>query len=366
VLALAGLTLAIWSYLTLLHGRFWLTAPRLPDARELASWPAVAVVVPARDEEEMVARTLPALAAQDYPGRFRLLLVDDNSTDGTAAVAGAVPRCTLLRGTATPSGWAGKVWALQQGLCLVHSDFPAEFILFTDADILHPADSLRRLVSHAMQDHRDTVSLMARLRCESPAERWLIPAFVYFFAQLYPFRRVNSRRLPTAAAAGGCLLVRTASLPPSGLESMREALIDDVATARLVRANGGQPWLGYTSEVLSLRAYPHVSDIWSMVSRSAWVQLRRSWLLLSGTVLGLLLVYTTPVVLTFATGGTPRWLGLAAWALMAATFVPISRLYRRPALSGLALPLIALTYSAMTIDSARRGGAAWKGRPPPS
>lgn len=370
---LCGVVATVWAYLVAAHGRFWLTRPRLPAPRTpaAAALPALAVVVPARDEALLLPATLPTLARQDYPGVLRIVVVDDCSADGTAAAAAAVAGVQVILGVPTPASWAGKVWALQQGYEAAADPGPAaprpaaEYVLFTDADISHPAGSLEALVDLAERERLDVVSLMARLHCRSLAERLLVPAFVYFFAQLYPFRRVGSARHRTAGAAGGCLLVRRRALDAAGgLHAVHDALIDDVAIGRRVKRCGGRLWLGFTDSVRSVRVYRGTRDIWRMVTRSAWVQLRRSWLLLAGTVAGLLVVYAAPVVLTVLAPGPARSLAAAAWALMTISYVPVLRLYGRSPLWALTLPPVALAYLAMTVHSALAGGAAWKGRRP--
>jgi hopene-associated glycosyltransferase HpnB len=377
----APAALLIWCYIAVGHGWFWRTDVRLPPAQWSGDWPAVAVVVPARNEAAVLPATLPALLAQDYPGPSLIVLVDDRSTDGTAevarrAAAAAGHEMTVLTGSETPGGWTGKLWALQQGVAAAEPMSP-ELILFTDADIAHPPDSLRRLVAVAQAGKLDVVSLMALLPAEQRWERLLIPAFVYFFAQLYPFRRVNRPAARTAAAAGGCLLVRDSTLRRAGgLERIRGAVIDDVALARLIKRSPGRIWLGLASQVRSCRPYPHLADVWNMVARSAFTQLRYSYAMVALTVIGLTLTYLVPPVATvagaigLATGAGPAasvalGAGLAAWGLMAATYVPMLRHHRRHAVESLLLPLAAGLYLLMTVDSARRhlrGGSEWKGR----
>jgi hopene-associated glycosyltransferase HpnB len=369
LLVLAAVSLLAWVYLTVGHGRFWDTSVRLPGGRDPERWPDVVVVVPARNERELLPRTLPTLLAQDYPGRLRVLLVDDASDDGTGEVAAGLG-AEVVRGGGPPAGWAGKVAAMAAGLAA--AGVP-ELVLFTDADIAHPPGSVRRLVRASHGARLDLVSQMVRLRAHGWWERVVVPAFVYFFAQLYPFPRVNRPAARTAAAAGGCMLVRRAApVEAGGLEPLRDALIDDVALGRLLkhRPGGGRIWLGLSDDIESVRPYPRLADLWQMVSRSAYTQLRYSPLLLLGTVLGLLLVYVVPVVgvVAGALAGDPVLLAVAgaAWLLMSVTYLPMLRLYRLGWWRAPALPLVALLYLAMTVDSAwrhRRGrGGAWKGR----
>ncbi|MFE2726419.1 glycosyltransferase [Kitasatospora sp. NPDC059327] len=374
LLWIAVLSLLVWLWLTCCHGLFWRTDVRLPPRRPPARWPQVAVVVPARDEAEVLPLSLPSLLAQKYPGRARVILVDDHSSDGTGALAAALGRAEGLELTVTtppplPPGWTGKLWALRHGIELAGPD--AEYLLLTDADIAHGPDSLAELVAAAESDRRDLVSQMARLRVETGWERLIVPAFVYFFAQLYPFRRGNRPGARTAAAAGGCSLVRREALERAGgVAAIRGAVIDDVSLARVVKATGGRIWLGLADQVDSVRPYPRLGQLWRMVSRSAYAQLRHSPLLLAGTVAGLALVYLVPPTATVAglvTGhAAVAAAGGAAWALMTGTFLPMLRYYRQPAPAALLLPFTASLYLLMTVDSAVRHwrglGTRWKGR----
>jgi hopene-associated glycosyltransferase HpnB len=367
----AGVAALAWLWLVLARGLFWRTDLRLPPAAQPARWPSVAVVVPARDEAAVLPASLPGLLAQDYPGPVRVLLVDDGSGDGTGAVArrlgaaGRVPLTVLSPGP-PPPGWAGKPWALRAG---VEAAGDVDLLLFTDADIAHPPGSLTALVRASAG--LDLVSLLARLRTRTGWERLLIPAFGYFFAMLYPPRWSNRPGTRTAAAAGGCVLVRPAALRRAGgIEAIRGAIIDDVALARAVKRAGGRTWLGLAADVRSVRPYPRLADLWHMVARSAYTQLRHSPLLLAGTVLGLAVLFGVPpaaAVVGAATGSVPLLAaGLAAWLLMAASYLPTLRYHRLPAGGAVLLPVAAGLYVAMTIDSARRhragAGAAWKGR----
>ena len=386
-MALSALSLAIWIYLWLGWGRFWQTKIDTP-ARWDGSWPAVAVIVPARNEADVLPASLPTLLSFDYSGELRVLLVDDNSDDGTGEIArkiardlGREERLTVLRGEALPAGWTGKLWAMEQGV-RARGGKGDEFVLFTDADIAYPPEKLRRLVARALRDDLDLVSLMVRLRTQSFWERLLIPAFVYFFALLYPFSRVNDARSRTAAAAGGCLLVRRKALEAAGgLSTLRGALIDDCTLARRIkdggRAQGGRLRLALASETVSLRAYGTLEEIWAMVARTAFVQLRFSLPLLAATVAGMLLVFIVPPAaallgagyLLTAPGEEAVILaatGVGGWGLMTRTFVPMVRYYGGPLRHAPLLPFTALLYTLMTLDSARRfllgRGGMWKGR----
>ncbi|CAL9618174.1 hypothetical protein SUDANB13_05773 [Streptomyces sp. enrichment culture] len=370
------MSLAAWLWLLLFQGWFWRTDVRLPASRDPDGWPDVCVVVPARDEAAVLPASLPSLLAQDYPGRAEVLLVNDGSTDGTGDLArelarrrGGLPLTVVTPGE-PPSGWTGKLWAVRHGMELARARDP-EYLLLTDADIAHAPDSLRRLVSAARTGGFDLVSQMARLRVESLWERLVVPAFVYFFAQLYPFRRIARPGSRTAAAAGGCVLLRAGAAERARIpDAVRNAVIDDVAVARAVKRSGGRVWLGLADGVDSVRPYPRLRDLWRMVSRSAYAQLRHSPLLLVGTVAGLVLVYLVPpaaVAVGAAAGSVPCALpGGAAWLVMTGTYVPMLRYYRQPLWLAPLLPVTAFLYLLMTVDSAvqhRRGrGAAWKGR----
>ena len=375
-LVLASAGLAAWLYLVLAHGGFWRASAR--DGRgELpspAAWPDVVAVVPARDEAEVVGATIRSLLAQDYPGAFAVVLVDDQSQDGTAAAAqgaaaavGAAHRLTVLSGQARPPGWSGKVWAMHQGVEHVEGlASRSRYILFTDADIVYERAALRELVAEAEAEHLVLTSRMAKLRCKSLAERLFIPAFVFFFQMLYPFAWVNRPDRATAAAAGGCMLVRAEALRAAGgIASIRSALIDDCALGRRMKAVGPIR-LALTEQALSLRPYPQVADIRRMVARSAYDQLGYSPLWLAGTIVGLTLIYVAPPLIALAGSGLARLLAALAWAMMMLAFLPMLRFYRLSPLWALALPGVALAYMAFTLDSAyqhaRGRGGLWKGR----
>lgn len=369
-------SLAAWLWLLLCQGFFWRTDLRLPPSTEPAHWPDVCVVVPARDEAAVLPDSLPSLLAQDYPGRAEVFLVDDGSSDGTGEVAralaarhGGLPLTVGSPGE-PPAGWTGKLWAVRHGIGLARARGP-EFLLLTDADIAHEPDSLRGLVAAAHTGGFDLVSQMARLRVASAWERLVVPAFVYFFAQLYPFRRIAKKGSRTAAAAGGCVLLRTAAAERARIpDAIRQAVIDDVSLARAVKRSGGHIWLGLAERVDSVRPYPRLADLWRMVSRSAYAQLRHNPLVLLGTVLGLALVYLVPPAALCAgllAGSAPTaLLGGLAWAVMTGTYLPMLRYYRQRWWLAPLLPFTAFLYLLMTVDSAvrhyRGRGAAWKGR----
>jgi hopene-associated glycosyltransferase HpnB len=374
MIALSAVCLLIWIGLALWHGRFWQV--RFPaGCAEPAHWPQVVAVLPARDEADLIDRALAALLQQDYPGLFHVILVDDHSTDATAGVAACTAgrlalqeRLTLVAARELPAGWAGKVWAQSEGLAAQRQHFPgARYVFLTDADILHDARALRRLVARAEAGQLVLTSLMVRLRCTSLAEKALIPAFVFFFAMLYPFSRINDSRSRVAAAAGGCMLARTDALADiGGFAAIRDQIIDDCALAAQMKRQGPIR-LDLARDSYSLRAYEDWSGIWNMVARSAYTQLRCSPWRLAGTVLGMLLVYLLPPVLGSALAPTPAgWTALSAWLVMMAIYLPMLRYYRRAPIWAPALPLVALFYLGATIASgwryARARGGQWKGR----
>jgi hopene-associated glycosyltransferase HpnB len=386
---IAAIVLAIWLYLIAARGGFWHAAERddegaLPAITPppLLQWPPVTAVVPARDEAETAGETIASLLRQDYRGPFHVVLVDDQSRDGTARVGreaasalGAGGRLNVISGRPLPAGWTGKLWAQNQGIehaaeFGVNAPNPPNYLLLTDADIVFAPGALSALVARAEQEDLVLNSLMVKLRCKSFAERMFVPAFVFFFQMLYPFAWVNDPCRATAAAAGGCMLVKREALKAAGgLAAIRGALIDDCALAKLLKARGPIA-LALTDNAHSLRAYPSIGEIRHMVARTAYAQLRYSPLLLAGAVVGLALTYLAPVVLALFADGFAQFFGLFAWALMACAFRPILRFY---GVSGLrswmwaaALPAIAAMYMAFTLDSAyqhaRGRGGMWKGR----
>jgi hopene-associated glycosyltransferase HpnB len=370
---LAVIMLATWFYLLGARGAFWLDSVN-DSARSAtpASWPAIGVVIPARNEAECIGDSIGSVLQQDYPGELNVILVDDDSSDGTADIArravvpGGRPLSIVTSGP-LPAGWTGKLWALNRGIEAIRElPSPPDYLLLTDADIVHAPDTVASLAGRAEQESLVLVSLMAKLRCESLAERSHVPAFIFFFQMLYPFSWVNRRTSTTAAAAGGCMLVRADALREAGgMESIRGALIDDCALARRLKIHG-PIWLGLTARVRSIRRYPHWVDVRRMVTRSAYAQLGYSPLLLVGSTIGMALTFLTAPLLALFTHGLPQLLGLATWISMAVSFQPTLRFYRLSPIWGMALPAIAFLYMLYTIDSAiqyvsGRGGD-WKGR----
>ena len=362
------LPLLIWLYLLFFHNGFWLLRERdTQPVAEPESWPSVVAIVPARDEADVIQRSIGSLIAQDYPGSFRIVLVDDQSGDGTGALARALnsERLTVLTGGARPAGWTGKLWAMHQGSEYAAA-FKPDYLWFTDADIAHSADNLRMLVARAKDGNRVLVSLMARLHCKWAAEHFLIPAFVFFFDMLFRFGAVNNPRNTVAAAAGGCMLAQREALERAGgIAAIRHNIIDDCALGRAMKRQG-PIWLGLTDRAVSLRPYPHIADIRHMVTRSAYAQLGYSPLVLAATMLGLFMVYLAPVMTALFAWGVSQLAGWLAWIIMALMFQPMLRFYRLSPLWGLALPLIGVFYAAFTLQSAIQHwsgkGGMWKGR----
>jgi hopene-associated glycosyltransferase HpnB len=362
---------AIWAYLIAARGAYWRGSVRddTSIARLPSPWPAVAAVIPARNESECIARSVTSLLRQDYRGPLSILVVDDDSDDGTGAVAKNAAagdgRLSVIRTKGPSAGWTGKLWAVSQGVAAAETFHP-EYLLLTDADIEHAPDTLSWLVAHSVNGRFVLTSLMAKLRCVSLAEKIHVPAFIYFFQMLYPFAWVARAGSSTAAAAGGCMLVRKDALASvGGLASIRGALIDDCSLGAMLKTVG-PIWLGLTNRAQSIRPYPTFADVARMVSRSAYSQLRYSLLALVATTLGMAITFITPPMLALFASGLPRYLGLLAWAAMSLSFVPTLRYYRLSPIWSVALPGIALLYMAYTLQSAyqhfRRRGGQWKGR----
>jgi len=369
-LLLCFLSFAIWIYLLVARGGFWLARER-NDANvpAPATWPSVVAVVPARDEADVIAQSVGSLLRQDYPGSFRVILVDDQSADGTAERARALDagaRLEVIAGSPRPAGWTGKLWAVAQGVAHAKAQSAGEYLWLTDADIAHTPENLRTLVARAESGKLVLVSEMAKLHCRTWAERFLIPAFVFFFDMLYPFAWVNDPAYGTAAAAGGSMLARTSALEAAGgIESIRGEIIDDCALGRRMKEQG-PICLGLTEMATSIRPYEGLGEIGRMVSRSAYAQLGYSPLVLAGTLAGMLILYLLPTVAALDPSGPAGLLGLLAWIAMAVSFQPMLRFYRVSPLWGIALPAIGLVYTAFTIDSALQfwngRGGMWKGR----
>ncbi|MBD2138508.1 glycosyltransferase [Anabaena sp. FACHB-1237] len=378
IFGLSLLSLVIWLFLILFWGQFWRVDERLETIiPQLNTLPSIAIVVPARNEAEVISISLRSLFQQDYPGKFNIILVDDQSTDGTANFAEGVAyaldktaQLQIITSQTLPSDWTGKLWALEQGIQFANQLTP-DYILLTDADIEHHPNNLCRLIAKAEKENLDMVSIMVRLRCESFWEKLLIPAFVFFFQKLYPFRWVNNPQKSTAAAAGGCILIRPTSLNNiGGISSIRHALIDDCTLANRIKSNQGKIWLGLSSLTVSLREYNSLDTIWDMVARTAYTQLNYSPLLLSLSIIGMMIVYVMPILaiiigLIMLKPGIII-VGLLTSLIMAIAYFPIISFYKCKPIFALSLPVISILYTLMTIDSAMRywqkRGGAWKGR----
>jgi hopene-associated glycosyltransferase HpnB len=369
--------LLVWIVLLVARGDFWRSDQMLEDGQVVGrDCPPVIVVIPARDEAETIGDTVSSLLSQNYPGRLSVIVVDDNSRDGTAAAAieaaNGDPRLRVISGQPLEAGWTGKLWAVSQGVEAANAQMPADgFLWLTDADIVHDPDNLQHLMAKALNEKRDLVSLMVRLHCETVWEKLLIPAFVFFFQKLFPFPWVNDPAKPTAAAAGGCMLVRRHALEAiGGIAAIKGQLIDDCALAAAIKKTGGKIWLGLTDRTVSLRRYDRLSEVGQMVARTAYEQLDNSPLWLLGTLVGMTILYVVPPI-AFVVGiftGNPWTLiaGLSAVIGMTFAYWPTVRLYKLAAYWGLALPPAAFLYTLFTLESARRTwkgeGGAWKGR----
>ena len=369
-------TLAIWLHLFFGRGRFWRVRNFDADKDRvdpLDVWPNVVAVIPARNEAQTIGEVVASLVEQEYPGAFSIVIVDDHSSDATAAIAsrvsrehGAEKRVRVLSASALPADWTGKLWALNEGVVSAAAEAPA-FYWFTDADITHAPGTLRRLVARAGHNKLDLASLMVLLQAKTLPERALIPAFLYFFLMLYPPRWIAGEDLNTAGAAGGCILLRREVLDRiGGFASIRGEVIDDCALARAVKESGGRVWMGLTRESASLRTYGTFGEIRDLIARTAFTQLHYSSLLLAGTLAGMFLTYLAPVMLLFVQDATAKLLGLLALLLMTLSFLPTVRFYRLLAVWAPLLPLSALFYSYVTWLSAARywtgRGGLWKGR----
>ncbi|WGV28585.1 glycosyltransferase [Halotia branconii] len=380
ILGLTLLSLIIWLGLLCLWGQFWRTDQQLEIAEtQLQSLPTVCVVIPARNEADLIPTTMRSLLLQDYPGIVNVFLVDDRSTDGTANFAEGVAHALnkpqqlhIIFGESLPTNWSGKLWAIEQGIQQAKTLSP-DYFLLTDADIKHDVGNLRRLIAKAEQEDLDLVSVMVKLRCEGSWEKFLIPAFVFFFQKLYPFRWVNNPKNKTAAAAGGCILIRATALEQiGGIQVIRQTLIDDCALAKAVKKTQGQGriWLGLSTLTCSLRPYPSLATIWDMVARTAYTQLNYSPLLLLGTLIGMTVIYLVPPLALILGALIGNWAialtGLLTWLLMTWAYLPTIRFYKCSFWLALSLPAIAFLYTLMTLDSAIRHwqgrGGAWKGR----
>lgn len=369
----AVLPLAIWLYLFFVRGNFWQLHEEAVELKPLKRWPCVVAIVPARNEAETIGRSITSLAKQDYHGEFFAIVVDDHSDDSTADLArkaadecDASGRISVHSASELPPGWTGKVWAMNEGIAAAAGRAP-EYFWFTDADITHAPDTLRRLVCQAERDSLDLASLMVFLRVQTLPERLLIPAFLYFFLTVYPPNWVSDSKSRAAAAAGGCILLRRPALERiGGMTAVRSEVIEDCALARAVKQSGGRIWLGITRSSASLRSYNSFGEIRDLIARVAFTQLRYSVLVLLGALAGLFVTYILPWVLFFAFPGE-AWIAVdTTIAMMAATFAVTVKFYGLSWPWALTLPFAALFYGYATCVSAVRywlgQGGQWKGR----
>jgi hopene-associated glycosyltransferase HpnB len=383
VLTISLISLGIWVYLLGFWGNFWRAKERLETQQvKLEFYPPITIIIPARNEAELLPKALGSLLLQDYPGDYSIVLIDDGSTDDTTQVAvviaqklSATNKLKIIESQVLPKGWTGKLWAIQQGINYAQQQTPTpKYFLLTDADIEHSKNNLQQLVIKAELEQKNLVSLMVLLRCQSFWEKLLIPAFVFFFQKLYPFAWVNDPSKQIAAAAGGCILINNQALDKiGGIEVIKQALIDDCSLAKVIKQSNFQDksiWLGLTNSTYSLRPYDCLETIWSMVARTAYTQLNYSPTLLIGTIIGMSLVYLIAPVSLIIGMVTTNWLlamiGLLTWLLMLIAYLPTIRLYQISSWWASSLPAIALLYTLMTIDSAiqfwQGKGGNWKGR----
>lgn len=366
--AIAFLSFVAWVYLIAFRGRFWRSIPVISVQRP-SGRARVSVVIPARNEAANVRLSLTSLLSQDYSGDLSVILIDDNSTDATAAIASSLAidsRLTIVRGAPLPAGWTGKLWAIHQGLSQEKAK-TAEYILLTDADIEHAPGHVSALVAKAESAGLALVSEMVRLNCSTLAERACIPAFIFFFQMLYPFLWVADPAKRTAGSAGGTILIRRVALEQTGgVSRIRNRLIDDCALAKQIKDSGRAIWLGHSEMAVSRRVYAKVSDVWNMIARTAYEQLGHSPLILLGCAVAMSIIFCAPAVITVSTHGLSQILGVLSWLMMAAAFQPTLRRYRRSPVWGIALPLIGLFYLCSTVASAARfysgRGGGWKDR----
>lgn len=364
----------IWTYLLLARGKFWRVQKQFaPRVAVPGSDRKIVAIIPARDEAEVIGETIRTLLRQELPSPLRIVVVDDNSSDGTATVAKTTAEemeaghlLTVIQGQALAPGWTGKLWAVSQGVAFAETLQP-DYFLLTDADIRHSPDSIQNLLAIAEQRSCDLASYMVKLATRTTAEQILIPAFVYFFLQLYPPKWIASGHMKTAGAAGGCMLIRLEALARiGGIAAIRYEVIDDCALARAIKGSGGRLWMGLTETAESLRSYGGFTGVGRMISRSAFNQLRHSALLLVLTVVGLFVVYLLGPLLLLTGRAIPMILGAAAWLLMSLSYLPMVRFYQRSVLWCASLPIVAMFYAGATIHSAwqywRGKGGSWKGR----
>jgi hopene-associated glycosyltransferase HpnB len=368
------LCLSIWVHLLIAHGGFWKVATLAADLQPIERVDGtIAVVIPARDEADVIGSTIESLLRQTCAQSIHVFVVDDHSTDATAEVAyrsatncGRPEALAVITGSPLPKGWTGKLWAVQQGVEQAMRSRP-RFLLLTDADVHHSPDNVATLVAITEKGNYDLTSFVVKLHCQSLAERFLIPPFVFFFFLLYPPAWIRDSRRHAAGAAGGCMLVRPQALDHAGgIAAIRGEIIDDCALALAIKRAGGRVWLGATPDTFSTRAYGSFGEIERMISRTAFNQLRHSTWVLLGALIGLTITYLFPLVLLLSGNAMLAILGAASWVLMTAAFLPMVRFYGINPAWALTLPLSACFYTLATVHSAIKywsgRGGEWKGR----
>jgi hopene-associated glycosyltransferase HpnB len=374
MLLLSLVPVLIWLTLVLGRGGFWrIKKWMLPLPAAEVPPRSVAVVIPARNESDVIGSAIASLAAQQPSGPLSIFVVDDESDDGTAeiakraaAIASATTQVSVIRSRPLPTGWTGKMWAVAQGVEQALGTHP-DYVLLTDADIEHPPRSVSTLVALADAEDLSLASVMVKLKTDTLAEKALMPAFTFFFFLLYPPAWTRNPRRKTAGAAGGCMLVRPSALTKAGgMAAIRNEIIDDCALSRIIKRSGGRVWLGISSDIRSLRGYGGAGAIGRMIARTAYNQLHHSPFLLLGTLAGLFVTFLLPLLLLLGTNSAARTLGVVAWLLMTLAYMPTVRFHRLHPLWAVSLPAAAVFYSGATIYSALQfhagRGGQWKGR----
>jgi len=353
------LATASWGGLALFWHRFWQVDQRLSlTPPELADYPSVTAIVPARNESQTIKTCITNLQNQTYQGRFSIIVTDDASTDDTGDILKSLQsdELTVVSGKTLPHGWAGKMWALHQAIKAAEAN-PAhstsEYYWLTDADISHRPEVLDTLVAHAQTNKLALVSQMVRLRCQTFWEKLLVPAFIFYFSLIYPFRAINSPASSIAGAAGGSILIRRDALKDiGGITALKDAVIDDCTLGKLVKQSGRNIWLGFAERSHSLRGYDQLADFWQMVQRSAYTQLHFSPVLLLVAVLGLAFSHVMPLV-------------ILCWPALAITvfiYWPTVRFYGLSPFWALTLPIAGGLFGAMTISSALAHHLGWSNK----
>ena len=367
MLGLTGLSLIIWFSLTFAYHGFWRRREFLPDDTDAAmtSWPSVISLTPARNEAELIAKSLSSILDQSYQGSLQSILIDDSSEDDTSIIAKEISESSsrsdaidIIQAAELPQGWSGKIWALQSGVDYAEKmNSVPDYYWLSDADISHEPETLNRLVQWAQKQDLALVSLMVTLNCKGFWERLIIPAFIYYFQLLYPFHAVNNAHRSEAGAAGGCILISYNAVQSiGGFHAIKDKLIDDCSLAQVVKAKGYKIWLGHGTKSLSLRSSPRFSQLSKMVARTAFVQLSYSYIRLLFAILGMFLIYILPVFSFIYGGISQNWLlmsiGALSWGLMAYTYWPTIQAYQLKRFESFLMPFTASLFMGMTLYSA--------------